>query len=229
MTHHRKRFFAYIVVRTLANFMILGGVAFLGVLFWPFIATEFEYRYDQIFGKEPAPEISSGFGELLKSKNPKLPPLSVKPVDTSYGLVIDKINVNAPIVPNVNSANSTDYVNALKKGAAHAKGTANPGDTTKANNNVFVFAHSTLNIWDVPKYNAIFILLRELKAGDRINTFYQGRRYDYEVFDKKVVEATDVKYLTEPSEEPILTLQTCDPPGTQLRRLIVTAKLVGGE
>ena len=118
---------------------------------------------------------------------------------------------------------------ALKKGAAHAAGTADPGDETKANNNVFIFAHSTLNIWDVPKYNAIFILLRELEKGDRVSTFYQGRRYDYEVFDKKVVEATDVKYLTEPSKDPILTLQTCDPPGTQLRRLIVTAKLVAGE
>ena len=57
-------------------------------------------------------------------------------------------------------------------------------------------------------------------------TFYKGKRYDYQVFDKKVVEATDVQYLTDKSKEPILTLQTCDPPGSSLRRLIITAKLI---
>jgi LPXTG-site transpeptidase (sortase) family protein len=223
----RKKFWLYIAIRTAANSMILLGVAFLVVLFWPFIKVEFQYRVDQVFGKEEAPP--SGFRELLNKQNSLLPPLKVDPVNTDYGLVIEKINVNAPIIADVNPADPKAYVAALKQGAAHAAGTADPGDENKANNNVFVFAHSTLNIWDVPKYNAIFILLRELQPGDRVTTFYQGRRYDYEVFDKKVVEANDVKYLTEPSKEPILTLQTCDPPGTQLRRLIVTAKLVGGE
>ena len=43
---------------------------------------------------------------------------------------------------------------------------------------------------------------------------------------KEVVQAGDTRYLTQASKEPILTLQTCDPPGSSLRRLIITAKLV---
>lgn len=227
--HHRRRFWIFIVLRTLANSMIIFGVVFLFALFWPFISVEIQYRYSQIFGREKQATIqTSGFGDLLKNKKEPLPPLNETPKNTDFGIIIEKINVNAPVVKDVDSSDPVAYLAALKIGAAHAKGTALPGDTNKANNNVFIFAHSTLNIWDVAKYNAIFILLRELTPGDRVTTFYQGRRYDYEVTTKQVVEATDVRYLTTPSKDPILTLQTCDPPGTSLRRLIITANLVGG-
>ena len=127
---------------------------------------------------------------------------------------------------NVNSWNYTEYINALRTGVAHAKGTAYPGSKNAKNNNVFLFAHSAINPLQARAYNSVFYLLRKLKKGDRIITFYKDKRYDYEVTDSKVVEATDVRYLTEPSKEPILTLQTCDPPGSSLRRLIVTARLV---
>lgn len=212
----------------MANSLILLGVAFLVIMFRPFITTEFDYRWGQIFSSETTDK-DSGFKDVLNKTSSKLPSLKEPPVNADFGIVIPKINVNAPVVSNVDSSNPTTYIAALKTGAAHALGTAYPGDETKSNNNVFIFAHSTLNIWDVPKYNAIFILLRELKTGDVVTTFYQGRRYDYEVFDKRVVDPTDVRYLTDASQQPILTLQTCDPPGTQLRRLIVTAKLIGGE
>ena len=136
-THHKtkNKFWIFIAIRTIANSMILLGVAFLVVLFWPFIKVEFQYRMDQVFGKQESP--SSGFRELLNEQNAKLPPLRVDPVNTDYGIVIEKINVNAPIIADVNPADPKAYVAALKKGAAHAAGTADPGDTTKQNNNVF--------------------------------------------------------------------------------------------
>ncbi len=223
----KNKLWLFILIRTIANSMILMGVAFLFILFWPFISLEMQYRWNQVFGKEETP--SSGFRELLNKKNPTLPPLKEDPEDSNFGIVIEKLNINAPVLANVDSSNYKEYIAALKKGVAHASGTAFPGDETKENNNVFLFAHSSLNIWDAPRYNAVFVLLRELEKGDRITTFYQGRRYDYEVFDKKVVDPKDVKYLTDPSKKPILTLQTCDPPGVNIRRLIITAKLVGGE
>lgn len=228
MTQHtKKRFVLFIFVRTIANSMILLGVAFLFILFWPFISQDLQYRWTQVFGIDEAP--SSGFRDLLNKRNASLPPLKEDPKDSDFGIIIEKLNINAPVIANVDSTNYREYIQTLKRGAAHARGTAFPGDETKENNNVFIFAHSSLSIWDAPRYNAIFVLLRELEIGDRVTTFYQGRRYDYEVFEKKVVEPEDVKYLTEPSEKPILTLQTCDPPGVNIRRLIITAKLVGGE
>jgi sortase A len=152
--------------------------------------------------------------------------LGVTPINTEFGIVIEKIDVNAPVVPNVNASSYPEYIAALSKGVAHAKGTAFPGSTKADNNNVFLFAHSAATLWEAKRYNSVFYLLRKLEIGDRVTTFYQGKRYDYIVSDNQVVQATDTRYLTNPSKDPILTLQTCDPPGSSLRRLIITAKLV---
>lgn len=222
-------------LRLLGNGLILAGVLGLIVSFYPIVSSQMGFlaknNWFTAQGDDPTVLGSnSGFGAINEEK-PKiyLPALTKEPINKDFGILIDKIDVNAPVVADVNSADYNDYINALKKGAAHAKGTAYPGQGVDGNNNVFIFAHSTLNLWDVPRYNAIFILLNKLEPGDRITTFYKGLRYDYIVDSKKIVEADDVKYLTEPSSEHILTLQTCDPPGTNLRRLIVTAKLVNEE
>ena len=222
----RKRFWAFVALRTLANFLIILGIVFAFLSFWPFVKEELSYRWDRLFGKENAiAEVTQGNKESNVEVVKQLPPIKATPVNKDFSIVIEKIKVNAPIIAGVDSTSYRDYIQALKKGVAHAEGTAVPGSVDKPNNNVFLFAHSTLNFWDVPKYNAVFFLLRKLEKGDRIVIFYKAKRYDYIVFDKRVVEANDVKYLTSPSKDPILTLQTCDPPGTQLRRLIVTAKL----
>lgn len=223
-----RKLWLFIFVRTLANTFLTLGFIFAIMAVWPMVKTEAMYHWDKVWGQkyvvsgDEAPK-SSGFAGILFEPTP----VPITPVDTEFGIVIEKINVNAPVVSEVDSSNYKSYMEALQKGAAHALGTALPGSREAENNNVFIFAHSTMNPWDVAKYNAIFILLNKLENGDRIVTFYKNKRYDYEVFDKKVVESSDVKYLTEPSKLPILTLQTCDPPGTQLRRLIVASKLVG--
>ena len=225
----KKKFWLFVLFRGAANGMIMLSLIFTFMAVWPIVRTEVSYQWDSLFGPkyvisgDEAPK-KSGFASMLKTP----PPISITPVDTNFGIVIEKINVNAPVVSDVDSSNYEQYIAALEKGVAHAAGTAYPGSRGAENNNVFLFAHSTRNLWDVPKYNAIFILLKNLEPGDKVVTFYKGKRFDYEVFEKKVVEANDVKYITEPSKEPILTLQTCDPPGTQLRRLIVTARLIGG-
>ncbi len=220
----KKRIFLFILVRTLANTLIALGIVFSVLSFWPFLTAELKYRLGHLKAENKQETLppQTTFGEIVT----QLPPLKAEPVNKDFSIVIEKIDVNAPVVENVDSSSFKAYIAALKQGAAHAARTAVPGTKDGKNNNVFIFAHSTLNFWDVPKYNAVFFLLRKLESGDRVTTFYRGERFDYIVFDKRVVEANDVKYLTNPSQEPILTLQTCDPPGTQLRRLIISAKLV---
>lgn len=224
-----KKFWIFVLIRSLANTFLTLGLILTSLALWPLVKTEVSYQWGRLLGQSyvisgDEARKESGFATVLA----QLPPIPITPVDTDFGIVIEKINVNAPVVSEVDSSYYETYMEALKKGAAHAAGTAFPGSRGAENNNVFIFAHSTLNPWEVAKYNAIFILLNKLEEGDRLITFYKGRRFDYLVFDKRVVEANDVKYLTEPSKEPILTLQTCDPPGTQWRRMIVTAKLLGG-
>lgn len=145
----------------------------------------------------------------------------IVPVSTNFGIVIEKINANARVIPNVNPADERSYVDALSKGVAHAQGTAIPGQI----GNVYLFSHSTDAPWNIIRYNAIFYLLGKLEPGDKVIMFYQGRRYDYVVYDKTIASPTDTHFLTDTYNQPVLTLQTCDPPGTLVNRLIVRAKL----
>ena len=105
---------------------------------------------------------------------------------------------------------------------AESLGSTPPGQP----GNLYLFSHSTDAPWNIIRYNAIFYLLKELEVGDRVIIFYRNIRYDYIVFDKNIALPGDISYLTNRYENPVLTLQTCDPPGTLLNRLIIRAKLV---
>ncbi len=219
------------LIRFVGYIVFFFGVISIFAILGPIVSSEFSYRSDQVFGikhtlpnvtaldKQNSPQPSSsatgGFGDLPTSSN------TIVPVDTNFGIVIEKINANAKIVANVNPANEAQYVKALSEGVAAAYGSTPPGEP----GNLYLFSHSTDAPWNIVRYNAIFYLLKELEPGDRVVIFYLGRRYDYIVYDKNIVDPTNVSYLTNRYDKPVLTLQTCDPPGTLLNRLIVRAKL----
>ncbi len=145
----------------------------------------------------------------------------LNPPNTDFSILIPKIGAVAPVVDNVDPSNPDIYIPALKKGVAHASGTGYPGIP----GNVFLFAHSTDSFWRVNAYNAIFYLIGKLEPGDEIDLFFAGNLIRYTVYDKQVVEPTDSQYLGTLIEgEKTLTLQTCYPPGTTLKRLVVLAK-----
>ncbi|PJC82271.1 hypothetical protein CO007_00285, partial [Candidatus Roizmanbacteria bacterium CG_4_8_14_3_um_filter_36_10] len=88
---------------------------------------------------------------------------------------------------------------------------------------IFLFAHSTDYFWNVGNYNAVFYLLNKLEKNEEVNLFYQGTRYVYRVIGKEIVDPSQVQYLTRKTNREFLTLQTCWPPGTTLKRLLVFA------
>lgn len=145
---------------------------------------------------------------------------AITPVSAQFGIVIPKIAANAPIFPNVDPADPKVYLPVLEKGVAHALGTVFPG----VSGNIYLYAHSTDSFWNTGRYNAIFYLIKELENGDEIDVFYSGVRHVYRVVNKIVVDPTDVRWLTEPLPYEQLTLQTCWPPGTTLKRLLVFAR-----
>ena len=142
------------------------------------------------------------------------------PLNTTFSLVIPKIDAKAAITANVDPTNEENYLAALKEGIAHAKGTCFPGmDCT-----MYLFAHSTSSPLLVSQFNAVFYLLRKLEPGDQILVYYYGKKILYEVTGKEIVGPKETKYLKEIGQEEKLVLQTCDPPGTTLNRLLVFAK-----
>ncbi len=143
------------------------------------------------------------------------------PLDRDFGIVVPKISANAGIVSNVDPFSAKDYQLALTRGVAHAKGTALPGEA----GNVFLFSHSSVNFLEANRYNSIFYLLDKLTAGDEIDLYYLNSKFKYIVTEKKIVNATDIKYLKGSESDKTVTLMTCWPAGTTYKRLLIVGKL----
>lgn len=111
----------------------------------------------------------------------------------------------------------------LTKGLVHYLPTSQPGEI----GNVVILGHSTLpQLYNPKDYKTIFTYLASLEKGDKIMIHYLGVNYEYEVTEMYVVKPEDTYVLDSNSQEPILTLITCVPPGTYWKRLIVRAKLI---
>lgn len=202
-------------------------LAFLGILFvtLPVILPKI---HSEVKPKTEIKPIQLTFGQMANEEQQrKLASEEAQKygVPTDFSIVIPKIAAAAWVVPNVNSANEEEYLAALKLGVSHALGTAFPGNK----GTIYLFAHSTNILTNVSKYNAIFYQLKDLEAGDKVIIFYTGKEFIYQVTDKQIVGAKDISWLTDPPAgggEEKLVLQTCWPPGTSLKRLIVIAKPV---
>lgn len=141
------------------------------------------------------------------------------PVDPNFSIIIPKIGANARVLANIDASNKNIYLEALNHGVAQALGTAFPGE----GGHIFLFAHSTDYFWNVSTYNAIFYLLYKLEKNDEVNIFYKGQRFVYRVIGQEIVDPSQVQYLTRKTNREFLTLQTCWPPGTTLKRLLIFA------
>jgi len=199
---------------------IFGGLVGLLLTLSPFIYLEGKYRLNSFSKKEIVQVHPTSAGEsfqaLAKAPNVQI----LQPVNTDFSVIIPKIGVNSPVIANINPYDDNQYQKALKEGAAHAAGTYLPGQ----GGTVYIFAHSTDYLWNVPHFNAIFYLLKEVNSGDEVDIVYQGKRYIYKVTNKVIVSASSISYLRPKGEGEELVLQTCYPPGTTLQRLLVFAK-----
>lgn len=187
-------------MKFVSNILIFVSIVILYLIFFPIAKEEVKYEINKI----------------VPSK------IDLTPLNKDFSILIPKINAVSPIIKNVDPYNKDIFLNSLQKGVAHAKGTVAPNQ----NGNVYLFAHSTDAFYNVNQYNAIFYLIGKLEKDDEIKIYYEDKEYLYKVIDKKVVSADDVKYLTDKTNEKILTLQTCYPPGTTFKRLIIIAKQI---
>lgn len=209
-------------------FRITIGVAMLGVVFLitPLAYTELQF---QLNPPKPQEEINLEQIEIVDSvvDTPTFTKLlndkyvqKLNPINTDYALVIPKIGVNSPVIANVDPGNKQEYSTALKSGAAHAKGTSLPNEYGSK----YIFAHSTDYFWNVANYNAVFYLLKDLEENDQIFLVYNGTLYPYKVSEKRVVNADDTFFLKPNMRDNRLILQTCWPPGTTWKRMLVFAE-----
>lgn len=130
---------------------------------------------------------------------------------TSGRLIIQKINVDMPIVGGTNEK-------ALLLGAWQYPYGGNP----ESGGNTVIFGHRYLRL---PPSHQTFFSLDKLNPGDTITIVRNGKTFTYAARDSKVVPPTDVSVLNA-TKKPILTLVTCAPLFSSKNRLVVTADLV---
>lgn len=150
---------------------------------------------------------------------------SIAPASESFSLIIPKIGVNAAVVPGVDPSTPEGYEDALKAGVAHASTSFFPDE----DGTVYLFSHSTNYDWFVQDLNAIFYMVKNLETGDLVVLIYKGRRYTYQISEKKVVSPKATGYLYPYVGRRNLILQTCWPPGSTTERLLIFANLIEEE
>jgi len=111
----------------------------------------------------------------------------------------------------------------LNKSLIHYPGLPHPGKI----GNAVIFGHSVLPAFFNPKnYMTIFSTLPTIKKGEQILIDYDGIRYNYLIEELKEVSPNDPSILAQIYDDSYISLVTCVPPGTLLRRLVVTARLM---
>jgi LPXTG-site transpeptidase (sortase) family protein len=212
------------------NLVCIVCLAIILSVYGPVLYHEVRYSIASVFDEDiknsakyydGLPKNVSAGEDILLEPVVKIP----TPKDANFSVIIPKLGINQHVSPNVDINDSAQVEQALRGGIGWAKGTVEPG----TDGNSLLFAHSTQNAWDIWKYNAEFSLLGKLEQNDFFTIVYKDRQYDFMVFEKEVVPANDTSYLTSAAKGKVITLQTCYPPGSDAKRLLVRGRLVAME
>ncbi len=129
-----------------------------------------------------------------------------------YTLSIPKLGIDHAVV----RSDHTD----LKQSLIQYAGTAMPGDL----GNTVIFGHSVLPQFFNPRdYHTIFSTLHTLRPGDTMEVAADGATYTYKISEMYEAAPDDLSPLAQVYNGRYLTLITCTPPGTYLRRLVIKA------
>lgn len=193
--------------RLFINFMIVFILLFIvsfTIVNGPAIIIKFRYFWEVEYQNKPW-GVSASVGDTT-------------PQVTNNHLLIPKLKIDVPITWEVSS---DDMITALENGIAHYQGTAIPGSV----GNVFLSGHSSNYLWAKGDYKDVFALIDKLGIGDEVYVSNENKVYTYKVIDQKVVSPQDLSVLSQGNQK-ILSLMTCTPIGTNLKRLVITAELV---
>jgi LPXTG-site transpeptidase (sortase) family protein len=162
-----------------------------------------------------------------ETQQKQVPMLDLEIMPTTDRIVIPRINQNVPII-RVSSENliqrdwkalERDIQDALRDGVVHYPGTSLPGE----NGNVVITGHSSYFPWDPGRFKDVFALLHDVQVDDRIVLYYNQKKFVYKVVEKFEIRPTQIEVLKQ-TEKETLTLITCTPIGTNIRRLIIRAE-----
>lgn len=154
-------------------------------------------------------------GQFVNSENSILQ-------EDPFSMEIPALGIDVPIVW-TQTSNNESILTDLKEGISHAYRTSFPGS---GEGNGVYFGHSSGYWWGPARgdYDTVFATIENLEEGDEIIVQNPTRRYKYKV-TKKGVTTPDDPAIFEQTDNESITLVTCYPLGTALKRLYVRAEL----
>lgn len=204
-------------------FVVLG-LALLGSVFYPLLSFQADFKNSS---KLVSPSTTDD-KVLSKSTDTDLTKASnwFPGFEQRYNYPPSKPSVYRISIPKLGIKNAFVIVGSedLSKSLIHFGGTVMPGEK----GNSVVFGHSAL-FFNPTNYEAIFSTLYKLTEGDKVIVDYDSVTYTYVVVDRgKEVAPTDFSVLATEDDSYTMSLITCVPPGLDIRRLVVKAKILEG-
>lgn len=199
---------------------IISGVLVLWFFIWlyltfvPIMVVEAKYLSFKVASSLGVTDLRALFVPNFESLN-----LQATSKHRDYGITIPSLNLDEPVVFNVDPNDTQAYSAALRLGIAHASGTAFPDNPGLG----YYFAHSS-NPDLRRQFNAVFYLLGKMNPGDDVYIWHEDQRHDYVVTHTQVTDPDDVAFLYQEYDQETIVMQTCWPPGTTSQRLLVFAE-----
>lgn len=213
-------------------FGFLATLGALSVIFaaWPFFVWQFSTlpQLNSPVNRFPVPnnQVLSAKSALAQSVQVVQDADGFSFFTTSYKSDSSRPKEFTVTIPKLKIENAKAKVDSLtfESSLAHFPGSALPGDT----GNAFITGHSTLpEFFNATDYKTIFSKLPDLEVGDDVYIEIEGRKYQFIVQYKKIVDPKDTSVLAPISAySRNLTLMTCVPPGSSSKRMVVVTSLI---
>ncbi len=228
----------FLVVFSIVSLMV--GTVTLLWSFYPIVTFQLAqvFAYDRQVSPLPQSVLSASLQKGLSVYSP-----DSRPYYSSYLKDFTRVGEWFPQKPQLltNKKNIKAYMLSIPRlGITDAKVTVGGEDLTKSLvqygdqsmpgeiGNSTVLGHSTLpQLYKDKDYKSILTYLPSMERGDKIKATINGFTYEYIVYDMFIVNPDEVWVLDSKSDESILTIISCVPPGTYWKRLVVKSKLVG--
>jgi len=192
-------------------FLIIFFISFL-ILNWNNISWIFNYRVisqtiANFFQKDNS--LKSGVSETIEFEYS----------EKENSLEIPKVEVSAPLifVEDIDEVHKT-----LDKGVVHFPDSVLPGEKGQT----IILGHSAPPNWPDINYDNVFSRLNELEGEDEIFVYFNHQKYNYSVIKKILLErGEEISEDSLTNSDNMLILISCWPPGKDIRRIAVEAKL----
>ncbi|MCX7955688.1 MAG: class D sortase [Patescibacteria group bacterium] len=233
----KKNSFKKKIINYISYFFLVIGSFFLFWSFYPIISFEIYSKF--FLNQKVISPLKSNENDFLSEANSILGSFNIFSNNLRD---FTQTNIWFPSIGNLNFKNNLSikeyFLSIPKLNIMDAKVIVGSDDLSKSlvhyipetlpgeYGNVVILGHSTLpQLYNVKDYKTIFTFLPSIEKGDLIKIKINDIEYEYIVYDMFVVNPQDVWVLNQQKDNSYLTLITCVPPGTYLKRLVVKAKL----